>query len=180
MQEVEILGHTIDKDGCHFSRAKLDTVLEFKRPATGSQMQSFLGLCNYYRRHVKDIARLEQPLRDIIKTFPGTKQIPWEVHKEALAAFHELQNAVGKCPRLFFYDNTMPVHIHTDACNGGSGGYVYQLGEDGTEHPIGFLSKALHDAELFWSTFEQECYAIHQTIKKFSDLVRDVKFRIKN
>ena len=90
MQEVEILGHTIDKDGCHFSRAKLDTVLEFKQPATGSQMQSFLGLCNYYRRHVKDIARLEQPLRDIIKAFPGTKQIPWEDHKEALDAFYEL------------------------------------------------------------------------------------------
>ena len=47
------------------------------------------------------------------------------------------------------------------------------------QYPIGFLSKALHGAELQWSTFEQECWAIHQTIKKFSYLLRDVKFTIK-
>ena len=179
MSEVEILGHTINSEGSHFSREKLDTVLEFKLPATGTQMQSFLGLCNYYRRHVKDIAQLEQPLRNIITRFPGTRQIPWINEQEALKAFHQLREAVGSCPRLFFYDNRMPVYVHTDACNGGIGGYLFQLGEDGTEYPIGFLSKALHGAELKWSTFEQECYAIHQTIKKFSYLLRDVKFIIK-
>ena len=94
-------------------------------------MHAFLGLCNYYRRHVKDISRLERPLRDVIKNFPGTKQIPWDVHKEALDAFYELQEAVGKCPRLFFYDSTMPVYIHTDACNGGIGGYRVNVGTNG-------------------------------------------------
>ena len=73
----------------------------------------------------------------------------------------------------------MQVYVHTDACNGGIGGYVFQRGDDGTEYPIGFLSKTLKGAELGWSTFEQECFAIHQTLKKFSYLLRDVKFTIR-
>jgi len=73
----------------------------------------------------------------------------------------------------------MPVFVHTDACNGGIGGYVFQKGEDGKEYPIGFLSKTLHNAELGWSTFEQECFAIQQTLKKFSYLLRDIPFTIR-
>ena len=179
MSEVEILGHTINSKGCHFAREKLNTVLEFKLPANGTQMHSFLGLCNYYRRHVQHIAQLEQPLRNIITRFPGTRLIPWHTEQEALRAFHQLREAVANCPRLFFYDNRMPVYVHTDACNGGIGGYLFQKDDDGNEYPIGFLSKALHGAELKWSTFEQECFAIHQTLKKFSYLLRDVKFIIK-
>ena len=34
-------------------------------------------------------------------------------------------------------------------------------------------------AELNWSTFEQEGYAIHQALKKFEYLLRDVKFTLR-
>ena len=73
----------------------------------------------------------------------------------------------------------MPVHVHTDACNNGIGGYVFQVDNEGNEYPIGFLSKRLHGAELNWSTFEQECFAIHQTLKKYEYLLRDVKFQLR-
>ena len=55
MREVEILGHTINNEGSHFSREKLNTVLEFKLPSNGTQMHSFLGLCNYYRCGVANV-----------------------------------------------------------------------------------------------------------------------------
>ena len=179
MPEVEILGHTINEDGSHFSRNKLDTILEFKLPATGSQMHSFVALCDYYRQHVERINELERPLRKLMQTYPGTKKIPWDQHPGDEKAFYQLRQAVGECPRLFFYDSHMPVFVHTDACNGGIGGYVFQRDEDGKEYPIGFLSKSLRGAELDWSTFEQECFAIQQTLKKFSYLLSDVKFTIR-
>ena len=75
MSEVEILGHTVNSNGCHFSKEKLVAVLDIKLPATGTQMHSFVGLCNYYRRHVKNISELEQPLRRIISLYPGVRKI---------------------------------------------------------------------------------------------------------
>ena len=60
MEEVKLLGHTINETGSHFSRQKLNTVLKFKLPSTGSQMHSFVALCHYYREHVNRIAELER------------------------------------------------------------------------------------------------------------------------
>ena len=179
MDEVEILGHTMDDTGIHFSREKLTGVLDFKLPETGSNLHTFVGLCNYFRKHVGDIAKLESPLRGLIAMYPGTKKIKWETHPEAKAAFYALQTAVGKCPKLFFYNEHMPVFLHTDACNNGIGAYLFQVDEDGEEYPIGFMSQSLRGAELNWSTFEQECYAIVVALKKFQYLLRDIPFTIR-
>ena len=179
MSTVEILGHTINEKGSHFSREKLEAVLDIKRPENGTQMHSFIGLCNYYRQHVEGIAEMEQPLRRLITAYPGIKKIPWDKHPDEAKAYLKLKEAVGKCPKLFFYDSRMRVYVYTDACNNGIGGYVFQKGPDGTEYPIGFLSKSLKGAELRWSTFEQECYAIQQTLKKFSYLLSDIPFTIR-
>jgi transposase InsO family protein len=94
-------------------------------------------------------------------------------------AFDTLKNAVWNCPKLFFWQPHLPVFLHTDACNTGIGAYLFQVDEDGKELPIGFLSRALKGAELNWSTFEQEGYAIHEALKKFEYLLRDIKFTIK-
>ena len=133
MEEVEILGHTINSSGCHFSREKLSGVLEVKLPETGTLLNSFLGLGNYYRKHVQNIAQLEKSLRLLVTKYPGTRKIPWLQHEQELKDFKTLKQAIGDCPRLFFYDDKMPVFVHTDACNGGIGGYVFQLGPDGQE-----------------------------------------------
>ncbi len=42
--------------------------------------------------------------------------------------------------------------------------------------PIRFISKALHKAQLNWSTFEKEAKAIFYKITKFEFLLRDVRF----
>ena len=179
MSEVEILGHTVNAEGSHFSKEKLNGVLEFPLPATGTQMQSFLGLCNYFRRHVRNIADEEKTLRILSTQYPGSRKIPWEKHPEEQTAFKKLKNAVWDCPKLFFYDPHLPVHLHTDACNTGIGAYLFQKDADGNELPIAFMSRNLRGAELNWSTFEQECFAIHQALKKFEYLLRDVKFTIR-
>ena len=132
-----------------------------------------------YLLNVKNIAQLEKSLRSLATKYPGTRKIPWKQHAQELTDFQKLKRAIGDCPRLFFYDDKMPVFVHTDACNGGIGGYVFQLGLDGQEYPIGFLSKTLHGAQLSWSTFEQECFAIRETLKKFEYLLRDIYFTIR-
>ena len=179
--EIEILGHTVDNNGIHFDRSKLDKIIDFQLPATGSQLLSFICLCNFFRKHVRNIAELEKPLRKVAETYKGSRKIPWDDEDlaEAKTRFYDMQTAVGHCPKLFFYDETSPVFLHTDACNHGMGAYLYQVNENGEELPIGFMSKSFHDAELGWSTFEQEGYAIHQALKKFHYLLRDIPFTIK-
>ena len=178
MAEMEILGHTLNSKGSTFSREKLQGVLDFKLPTTSTQLQSFLGLSNYFRDHVRNVADLESPLRDLLKTSKGKhSQLTWSESDKA--AFQKLKEAVWNCPRLYFWQSHLPVFLHTDACNTGIGAYLFQIDEDGKELPIGFLSRALKGAELNWSTFEQEGFAIHQALKKFEYLLRDIKFTLR-
>ena len=176
MSEIEILGHKISKDGIHFSGKKLQGVNDVKLPQTGTQLHSFLGLANYFRDHVKDIHTLEKPLRNLLKQYPKRTKIKWLPHMEQ--AFHNLKDAVWQCPALFFIDPDSPVFLHTDACNTGIGAYLFQV-KDGKEFPIGFMSTSLTGAQLNWSTFEQEGFAIHQALKKFEYILRDIKFTIR-
>jgi transposase InsO family protein len=178
MEETEILGHTLNDKGSTFSKEKLQGVLDFKLPSTTVQLQSFLGLVNYFRDHVKNVAELERPLREMLKASKGKHtQLHWSESDKN--TFDVLKNAVWNCPRLYFWQPHLPVNLHTDACDTGIGAYLFQVDEKGNELPIGFLSRALKGAELNWSTFEQEGYAIHQALKKFEYLLRDVKFTLR-
>jgi hypothetical protein len=89
--------------------------------------------------------------------------------------FKAVQEAAGNCPKLFYVDPGLPIHVRTDALDYGIGGYIFQL--DGTkELPVRFISKALHKSQLNWTTIEKEAFAIFYTVTKFDFLLRDVKF----
>ncbi len=69
---------------------------------------------------------------------------------------------------------SLPIRVRTDASDYGIGGYIFQLDQQ-QEFPIRFISKALHKAQLNWSTYEKEAYAIFYTITIFDFLLRDVQ-----
>ncbi len=176
MSEIEVLGHTINGTGIHFSRQKLEGVNDVTLPQMGTQLHSFLELANYFRNHVKNVHELEKPLRQILSQYPSIRKIAWLPN--GIKVFNDLRAAVWGCTKLFFVDYDSPVYLHTDACNTGIGAYLFQV-VNGVEQPIGFLSKSLTGAQLNWSTFEQEGFAIHQALKKFEYVLRDIKFTLR-
>ena len=122
MSELEILGHTVNAKGVTFSREKLQGVLDFPLPTTTTKIQSFLGLITtYFRDHVQDMTKLERPLRDMLKAKANKKHVALNWDNSTRTAFQNLQQAVWNCTTLFFYDNTLPVYSHTDACDTGIG-----------------------------------------------------------
>ena len=61
-QQVEYLGHTLTSEGVCLNDGKTRAVKEFPRPTTVKEVKSFLGLVNYYRRHLKNLAIVARPL----------------------------------------------------------------------------------------------------------------------
>ncbi len=138
------------------------------------QLKSFLGLVNYFRDHVQQgLSHKVKPLNDIMIPYKKGTSIDWTPRLEQ--CFRDVQESVGNCPKLFYVDLRLPIYVRTDASDYGIGGYIYQLDQQ-QELPIRFIIKALHKAQLNWSTFEKEAYAIFYTITKFDFLLRDVQF----
>ncbi|XP_016185462.1 uncharacterized protein LOC107627114 [Arachis ipaensis] len=51
--EVKFLGHIVSKKGISVYPAKVEAVMEWKRPTSVTEIRSFLGLAGYYRRFIK-------------------------------------------------------------------------------------------------------------------------------
>jgi hypothetical protein len=156
LPEVEYVGHTINSTGLHFTRSKLDSVLEFELPQVGKQLKSFIGFCNYFRDHVANFSMKMQPLNELLRDYDKRRRLVWS--DESRKAFEDMKTAVHECPTLFFMDETLPVFLHTDASKYGIGAYLFQIDKEGNEKPIAFISKSLTDTQRRWHTPQKEAY----------------------
>lgn len=66
-KEVAYLGHKITNDGVKPNSDKVDAVRNFPIPKTQKEIKSFLGLAGYYRRFIKDFAKISKPLTACLK-----------------------------------------------------------------------------------------------------------------
>jgi len=66
MASIEYLGHVIDKDGIHFTKEKIQKVVDFPTPVTVKELQSFIGLANYFRDHIDHHSSIIRPLLNVL------------------------------------------------------------------------------------------------------------------
>jgi hypothetical protein len=161
LRRIEFVGHTIDETGLHFTQSKLDTVLSFQKPVYQAQLRSFLGLANYFRDHVKHHSTIVGPLQSLLNNYDRRTKLNWT--EETEAAWENIKLAIHSCPKLFFLDNTSPVHLYTDASDYGIGAYLCQV-VNGKEVPIAFISKTLTESQRKCSTPQKEAFAIYYYI----------------
>jgi len=67
VKEVEFLGVVIGPRGVEMQREKVKEVLNWSIPRNVKEVQKFLGLTNYYRRFIKDFAKLAVPLHILVR-----------------------------------------------------------------------------------------------------------------
>ena len=146
LKQLEFIGHTIDAEGLHFTREKIDKVFQIPIPVYDSEMKSFLGLAQYFSDHVQDFAHIAAPLHELIKQYDKRKKKRLDYTQEALDAFEYVKCAINDCPKLYFYDPTLPIYLATDASDIACGAYLYQV-KDRKQIPIRFASRKFSATE---------------------------------
>lgn len=61
-KEVEYLGHVVSADGCKADPKKISCIQEYPQAKSVVEIIRFLGMCNYYRRYIRDFAKKAKPL----------------------------------------------------------------------------------------------------------------------
>jgi len=67
VREVEFLGVVIGPKGVEIQKEKIEGVLNWPALRNIKEVQKFLGLANYYRRFIKDFARIAAPLHMLVR-----------------------------------------------------------------------------------------------------------------
>ena len=67
MTQVQYLGYIIDERGVHVDPAKIQVIQDWPAPTTITQLRSFLGLANFYRRFVLGFSHITWSLSQITK-----------------------------------------------------------------------------------------------------------------
>ena len=148
--ELEFLGHILGKDGLRVDPRKTAAVESWPTPTDISQVRSFLGLANYFRKFIKDYSLMTLPLTHLLR-----KDVPWHWSDNCEAAFHQVKHALTHAPVLALPDFSLPFEVVVDASGTGIGAVLLQQGR-----PICYESRQLTPAEQNYTVTEQEMLAV--------------------
>ncbi len=169
---LKVLGYVVSGEGLSPDPSKLLAVRKFPVPKSVKDVQSFIGLCSYYRRFIPDFATLAKPLTDMTKK---GQVFAWA--GEHQASFQRLQQALQQAPVLGHPNYQLPMEIHCDASGFGLGAILIQR-QEGGERVIAYASRLLDKAETNYSISEKECLALVFAVQRFRCYVWGVKIRV--
>lgn len=166
-KETEYLGHVLTPEGVKPNPKKVESITELKLPETQKQIKSFLGITGYYRKFVKDYAKVAQPMTKYLKknTKVNTKDTNY------INGFEKLKSLITQSPVLKYPDFNKKFKLVTDASTYAIGAVLQQ-----DNHPICYASRTLNEHERNYSTTEKELLAIVWGTNYFRPYIYGAKF----
>jgi len=174
VKETTFLGFVVSINGLRMDRNKVRSVLEWPIPKNLKELQSFLGLCNFYRKFIKNFAKNMEPLRKLLKK---ENQFIW--NDEADSAFNKLKSAFETDEVLIFPDHDKEFIVETDASDFAVGCVLSQVcDKDNLLHPVAFHSRSLNKAELNYTIYDKELLAIITAFDTWRHHLEGAKFPV--
>ena len=178
--EVAYLGFRLTPEGIIPGKDKLKAVENAKIPTSKAEIKSFVGLCNFFRTHIKDFSRICDPLNKA--TRKDSPYVKGEITGEALKAFHILRNLLITEPIMAYprKDRTYAVFVDaatgTPDIDGGMGAILAQIDSAGKFHSIAYASKQLLKHQKNYSPYLLELDATVWAMEYWQEYLRGRKF----
>ena len=93
--KMKFVGHVIEHGRIRMDPAKVQAIQEWQPPTNVSELRSFLGLANYYRKFVIDYSKIALPLTELLKKSKTT----WDWAGECQSAKPTLYRIISKGTR---------------------------------------------------------------------------------
>lgn len=119
--EIVYLGYKITEDGIRPNESNLNAIRNFPTPACTKDVHSFLGLCSYFRKFIKNFANIAKPLYDLLK-----RDTPFVFGIKEMETFKKLKDKLIASPVLSIYSPNLITELHCDASSAGFGAVLMQ------------------------------------------------------
>ena len=168
--DTEYLGHIIGPAG---NPALIKAIVDFPQPRTLKELQSFLGLANYYRKFIENYSKIALPLTDALQQASNSRPIIFTI--AMTRAFYNLKKALTNDLCLQLPDPDSEYEVTTDASEDEAtvGAVLTQY-----EHPIAFESKKLNPHQRNYPVHDKEMCAIMHALDRWRPFLLGRHFKV--
>ena len=173
-KHIQYLGHLISADRIQPLPEKLESIAKMPAPKHPKEVKQFLRLVGYNRKFVPRFADISRVLTHLTK-----KDVEFKWTPECKNCFQILKQFLQQAPILRYPDPQASYTLYTDASKYAYTGMLTQH-NNGTDHPITYVSRLFHGSQLNWATLTKEAYAIYMSVKKLSFYIDTAKITVKS
>ena len=167
-----MLRHLVSGKGLEVDKAKIEVIQNLPLPTTLRDLQSFLGYASFYRRFIRDFAKVSKLLTTLL-----CKDKYFFIDKEGERAFEMLKLALIEAPILQSPNWDLPFEIMCDTSDYVVGAVLGQR-IDKKPTAIWYASKTLVEAQMNYITTEKELLAVVYELEKFMPYILGSKIVI--
>lgn len=158
----------MSKEGISVDPSKIETVVNWTRLTTVSEIRSFLGLASYYRRFVEGFSKISAPLTKLTRK---NEKFVWTPDCEE--SFAELKKKLTTAPVLTLPSGNEELVVYCDASKRGLGCVLMQGGK-----VIAYASRQLKTHEVNYPTHDLELAAVVFALKSWRHYLYGEKFEV--
>jgi hypothetical protein len=166
--QITYLGMDFDENGYRPVETCLPKIQNYSAPRDRKGIQKFLGVINYYRSHIPNLASVAAPLYRLLNK--ATKFVWGDRECES---FDLLKTLFQQRLRLYPLVTTGKIELFTDASDVACGAVLTQ-----DSKPIEFYSRTFTPVECRYSTFERETLAMVTSILHFRNILIGTPFTL--
>ena len=171
--EVGFLGHIVGRSGLTCDPNKLSAVRDWHEPTKLKGVRQFIGFVGYYRRFVKDFAKLADPLVSLTR-----KGVPFVWGRDQQDSFDSLKACLLCAPILGFPTEDDRFVLDTDASLFAIGGVLSQI-QNEEEVVIAYASRSLRLSQRRYCTTRREMLAAVVMCTHFRSYLRGSRFTLR-
>jgi hypothetical protein len=172
-QEVQYLGHILNRNGIATNPELIAVVRDYPRPMSVKELQRFLGLANYYRRFIYDFSGMASPLHKLLQ-----KGVKFDWCSQCESAFLYLKTKLCSAPILAFPDfGNLSFILQCDASDTGISFILAQV-QGGKERVIAYNGRSLSRAERSYTVTEREALAIVEGFRHYHSYVATAQVQV--
>jgi len=121
-KSIDFLSHMVSADGIQPQPDKLAAIRDWPTPHCLRHVSAFYDLVSYYRKFVRDFARIAEPLSRLTK-----KSTPFTWTEETQISFDDLKQALFDVDTLSYPSPSIPCILHSDASDLAVGAVLSQV-----------------------------------------------------
>lgn len=177
-EKLRIYGHVISRNKMFIDPEKVSTLASLPEPQSGRDVQSVLGVLNFHRSQIPNLAQLVEPL-DRLRNVKKKKEFQkiWDsdpIYRERL---QRAKTIMASAPVLEAVNPNHPLYVATDASCYGLGAVLFQEYDD-ERHYIAFASKALAKAQRNYPATKRELLGVVYALQKFRNYLLGRQFTL--